>query len=337
MKIKFIVDSWYAKFLTYDGCAFTTWLESQKLLSCVKPLITRYGIFRGLVLYISARNKDCVVLGCDDKGFWTFLILKALLKPPVKCFVLEFIRRTPFNPIKKFLYPFLLQLVIIPVVRNSVNKAQVMTLWEKNYYAVMFGVNNDTFVHIPFPLNYRTEGLSKVIRNKNVIISSGRVGCDWETLVDAARLLPKYKFIIVHSKKDAVRLRRLNIPSNCKLLCNITQSEHNALLESATCFVMALLETFGSTGHVRLSHAVHYKIPVIITDVMAIREYVIDNETAILVPQRNIIALRDAVDRLMSDEMLQNNIANNSERESLKWTREQYFQRLSKVIEETAR
>ena len=336
MEIDILVDSWYAKYLTYKGCAFDSWVESQKLLSYVKPLIARSGLFRGILLYISARKRYGIVLVCSDKGFWVFLILKALLNPPVKCIVLEFIRREPLDTIKKLVYPFLLHVVIIPVVRKSVSKAQVMTLWEKNRYEDLFGITNDTFVYIPFPMN-RPEKLSKINRNKDVIMSSGRVSCDWETLVETARLMPQYKFIIVHSKKDDRRLSRSNIPTNCELLCNITQTEHNRLLESATCYVVTLLETFGSSAHVRLSHAVHLEIPAIITDVMAIREYVIDNETAILVPQRDVMALKSAIRRLVNDEVLQKYIAQRAKERSRRWTREQYYQKISDVIDQTIR
>jgi hypothetical protein len=63
---------------------------------------------------------------------------------------IEFIRREPFNTVKKFLHPFLLQFLIIPVVRKSVNKAQVMTLCERCrgnrfYHAILTKCHKDSY------------------------------------------------------------------------------------------------------------------------------------------------------------------------------------------------
>jgi glycosyltransferase involved in cell wall biosynthesis len=65
---------------------------------------------------------------------------------------------------------------------------------------------------------------------------------------------------------------------------------------------------------------------------MAIREYVVDNETAIIVPQKDVMALKSAISRLMNDEVLQRSIAQKAKKRSRSWTREQYFQRISDII-----
>lgn len=55
-------------------------------------------------------------------------------------------------------------------------------------------------------------------------------------------------------------------------------------LSESACYVISLLETEGSSGHVRLPHAIHLGVPVIATATCGIEEYVKDGVTAIVVP-----------------------------------------------------
>ena len=207
-----------------------------------------------------------------------------------------------------------------------------MTRWEREHYTKMFGVEMGRFVWVPFPMN-RLEPCPESVRKiSNRIMSSGRQSCDWSTLICSVTDLSQYQLLIVHSKKDLNILRRLSLPRNCELLCDIPQLEHDKLLSESVCYVISLLETEGSSGHVRLSHAVHLGIPVIITSISGIEEYVIDGKTAIVVPPGNPMALRKAIQRLMEDPSLQSTLAKNAKDSAGKWTRSQYFNRLSELI-----
>jgi glycosyltransferase involved in cell wall biosynthesis len=206
-----------------------------------------------------------------------------------------------------------------------------MTSWEVDHYAKMFGISPKRFIHIPFPM-HQDKLYSQVTKDPILVMSSGRQSCDWEMLLKVATWLPQYRFLIVHYRKDKKKFKRLVIPPNCKLLSDIPQYVHDRLLERSTCYVITLLESFGSSGHVRLSHATHLEVPVIITDVAGIREYVIDKETALVVPPNDPFTLKNAIERLMSDPNLQKKISENAKKLSKKWTRYQYFQYLSKAI-----
>ena len=138
--------------------------------------------------------------------------------------------------------------------------------------------------------------------------------------------------MIVHGKKDLNRLRRLTLPRNCELLCDIPLIEHDQLLSESTCYVISLLETEGSSGRVRLSHAIHLGVPVIVTATCGIEEYVIDAVTAIVVPPGDPEALKKAILRLMGDSVLQSALAENARRHAEKYSKTQYFERLSELV-----
>ena len=194
----------------------------------------------------------------------------------------------------------------------------------------MFGVDVDRFLYVPFPMHrLETRSRSQVRKVSNRIMSSGRASCDWENLLEAVADLPQYQVLLVHGKKDLKRLGRVNIPNNCELLCDIPLIEHDRLLEESACYVISLLETQGSSGHVRLSHAIHLGVPVIVTATCGIEEYVIDAVTAIVVPPGDPEALKKAILRLMGDSVLQSALAENARRHAEKYPKTQYFERLN--------
>jgi len=208
-----------------------------------------------------------------------------------------------------------------------------MTNWEREHYAKIFNIEKERFVHIPFPMIRSESPCHPVNRESdNYIMSSGRNSCDWGTLMQAAKNLPQYSVIIVHSKKDKRKFKHTALPSNVKLLCDIPLEEHDRLLKRAACFVITLIDTIGSSGHVRLSHAIHLGVPVIVTRASGIEEYVKEGDTAIVVPPRDPVALREAIHQLMASSKLQKKLANNAIRHHQKWTRQDYFDRISNNI-----
>jgi len=330
LMMNIVVDSWYANYLEYRGISFRYWLEQRPWYSLLRPVISRIGFIRGILLFLCARQSTGSVVACDIPGFWTFLVLRAIFGSPGGCFVLEFIRRRPLGFIHRFLYPFWFKIFAAPSVRKAVSKAQVMTNWEREHYAKMFNTEEDRFVHIPFPMIRSASPRHPINREyDNYIMSSGRNSCDWDTLIQAVRDIPQYPITIVHSKKDARNFKNITLPSNIKLLCDIPLEEHDRLLKKAACFVITLIDTVGSSGHVRLSHAIHLGVPVIVTSASGIEEYLRDGETGIVVPPGAPLALREAIHRLMKDPQLQESLAKNAIRYHQRWTRQKYFDCLS--------
>jgi len=205
-----MVDSWYAEKLEYNGFSFHSWLEKRRCYRILRPVISRIGFVRGLFLFICARQSSGAVVVCDSPGFWTFLILRAIAGTPGRCFVLEFIRRCPIQIIKRLIYPIWFAFIAAPAVRRSVTIAQVMTLWERKHYAKKFGIEEDRFIHIPFPM-ISSESANVYVKKRsgNYVMSSGRNSCDWVTLISAVADLPQYQVKIVHSKKDLKKIKQI--------------------------------------------------------------------------------------------------------------------------------
>lgn len=330
---KLMVDSCYAEYLDHDGFSFQSWLEQEPWYRRLRPIVERSGFIRGILLFLCARKSSGVVVGCDMPGFWVFLMLRAILGTPGGCFILEFIRRRPTRTIRKLLYPIWFNLVVKPAVKGANCKMQVMTHWEKKHYSDMFGVEKDRFFHIPYPM-LRSEVMRKCNSENSggYIMSSGRVACDWDTLISAATNLVEYKFIIVHSKKDMSKIEKCKLAPNIKFFCEISIAEHNRLLEAAACYVITLHETTGSTGQVRLSNAIQLGIPVIATRNSGLEEFVMDGETAIIVPSADPVTLRNEIKQLMENPNRQKSLAEKAFQNHKQWKREDYLEHLSNTV-----
>lgn len=328
-----MIDSWYADHLEYDGFSFQSWLEERPWYGRLRPVIARIGVIRGILLFRCAQQSTGAVVLCDMPGFWTFLLLRALFGTPGECFVLEFIRRRPLRAIHRFIYPIWFNLLAAPAVRKAVSRAQVMTSWERTHYASIFGVDKDRLVHIPFPM-IRSESSCEPVNRKDghYIMSSGRNSCDWGTFVRAVSDLPEYPAVIIHSKDDRRQFRDLCLPEHITVFCEIPPEEHDGLLKRSTCYVITLHETMGSSGHVRLSHAITLGVPIIVTRNSGLDEYVTDGKTGIVVPPSDPIALRKAIARLMGNPSLQKSLSENAIRGQGNWTRKSYFDRLSGIV-----
>ena len=329
-----VIESWYSKVLQYEGISFDSWLESKKLYLCLKPILKKMPFLRGFLLFICVRSYGGVVLTCDNPGFYVFLFLRSIFKTPGPCYVLEFIRREPRSKILKLIYIFLFKIIYYDVIKKAVTKAQVMSQWEQKRYTQMFKVDVNKFRYIPFPMGVSNSNQQLIFKNKEKmqIMASGRTSCDWKVFIDAVAGLVDCEIVIVYSKKDNNFFRFLNLPENYKLFCDISSDQHDFYLAKSSCYVISLFETNGSSGQVRLSHAIRLGIPVIVTGIQGIMEFVKNGVTALVVPPGDSLAMRKAIMEIIGDDKLQLRLAENAFLEARKWTSEQYYQRLSEFI-----
>jgi colanic acid/amylovoran biosynthesis glycosyltransferase len=103
------------------------------------------------------------------------------------------------------------------------------------------------------------------------------------------------------------RINRYGLQGRVSLLGAKTQEEVKVLYGSSDIFVLAcVVAANGDSDGVPtvLVEALAMKLPVVTTPVAGIPEFVIDGETGLLVPQRDVEALANAMERLMVDEEL---------------------------------
>ena len=144
--------------------------------------------------------------------------------------------------------------------------------------------------------------------NRAFVLAVGvDINRDYATLIDAASEL-EYKFVIVCDRR-----RNLNgqesLPPNVKVLESIDHLSYRKLLWESSVVVTPTKAPAYPCGQTVLLEAMAAGVPNIITDSEAIRQYVTDGVTGLLVPEGNSIELAKSIRQLMTDESLRRSIS----------------------------
>lgn len=137
------------------------------------------------------------------------------------------------------------------------------------------------------------------------VIAAGRDrGRDWRTLASAAAGSGwKVELLTRPSQVEGIEL-----PPEVTLHGHLPRREYLELLARASVVVLPTVVREYPTGQSVLLEAMAMGKACVVTDTPAMREYVTDGETALLVPLRDPDALRAAVDRLLADDELRHRI-----------------------------
>ena len=100
----------------------------------------------------------------------------------------------------------------------------------------------------------------------------------------------------------------------------------------AAVYVLSLLERERSSGHVRISDVTRAGTPIVATAVKGIEGYIDHGETGLLVPPGDVLLLRAAVNRLLSNVPLRRTLARNAFDQAVKHTREDYMQQVDLLV-----
>ncbi|MFA5801779.1 MAG: glycosyltransferase [Thermoleophilia bacterium] len=310
--------------------------------SWLTRLASRSGLVKGVVFFWLGRSHPVILAVCDAPGTWTLMFLEAWLGGPGKghtvrrrrIIFLEFIRRQP-SGWRRLIYPFWFRLMARPAVRRSMLVGQVLTEWELDRYEALFSIPRERLVYIPWPLRAASDELPPFdyMDNSDMVVSSGRPACDWETLFEASEGRP-WPLTVVCGAKDLGRIQNLNRDGRARVLSDISYAEHGALLKQAAVYVISMKETEGSAGQVRFSDAVRAGAPVVATAIRGLEGYIRDGETGILVMPGDWQGMRVAIETLLADREKRRSLRRAAFDYAEGWTYEKYFNRMKELVEQ---
>ena len=158
-------------------------------------------------------------------------------------------------------------------------------------------------ITLPAASQEQSEGMENA-ENTDVphILAIGQLirGKGVDQLLDAMRLVKTPCVLdIVGTGNDEAYLKRLAAPLGSNVVFHGYSSNPDDVFRGVRAVILPWRwqEPFGLVGPEALAHG----IPVAGFDVGAIREYLIDGETGLLVPSGDTVALADAIDRLLAD------------------------------------
>ncbi|KQP97443.1 MULTISPECIES: glycosyltransferase [unclassified Rathayibacter] len=191
---------------------------------------------------------------------------------------------------------FLYRMLLPRVVRG----AQTMTEWEREHLANQYGFAQEQLVHIPFYYSDDRDGVAGPVGpdQRRGVMSSGRNSCDWKTLIAAADG-QDWDLRIFCNDDEAASLAAEAQRAGVTISGRVPRAEHDSVMAHSTLFILALIDSDKSAGHVRLMSAATFGTPVVATDAVGIRGY--EDLAVAVTPVADHIALREAVNSLLAD------------------------------------
>lgn len=290
-----LTDWWYGKKFPHIAVSL-----DEKVPAFLLAILSKISFLRALVLIVLGRNLPIIVTVWAQAGR-PLCILQALFGRR-KIVYLEFIdfNDTNKSPLLAKVYDFYAKYILGPCLRRSMLGCQVLTELEREIAIKRYRLDDDQVKCIPWPLNMNevpTRSFNDTPKEE-MVFSSGRAACDWETLFAAAEI-GGWPLTVVCSEKDLARVARLNTSGKVRVLHEIPREEHDRLFSSATVYALCLRDEVKSSGHIRLASSIQAGVPVVASKVRGLDGYLIDGITAVSVPEGNAQILADTISRLL--------------------------------------
>jgi glycosyltransferase involved in cell wall biosynthesis len=291
-----LADGWYS-WTVHEFVPLTRFTD--RLPGRARDAVLRIGPLRALLLMALGTRFDAIAVIRTDPGWRSLLLLRALLGRGRRLVVFHFIDHPDrqsglgrwvdrgFRPLDRW------------ATRRAVRSAQTLTEWERARYARAYSLG-DRFHFIPFAWRSDPDAAPPDDAGRAGVVAAGRASCDWPTLFAAARGAG-WPLTVVCGPHDHDEVTRLNADGRATVLCDIHHDEARALLRGAAVCVLAMRESQISHGHVRLCDAVDAGAAVVASATRSLDGYVVEGETALLVPVGDAAAMRVAIDSLVSD------------------------------------
>jgi glycosyltransferase involved in cell wall biosynthesis len=237
-------------------------------------------------------------------------------------------RRGRFVPAGPILKGGILRL--LPLIRwllRDADRIICFSTQECDDYAHLLRLPRERFVFFPTPWLADEE---ETDREEGYILALGQSNRDYATLIRAVRGT-KLPVRIVAGNPSA--LGGETPPPNVTVVYNTGHDETNELIEGATLHCVPLYDTAFSAGQTVLLRAMARGKAVVVTDTPGVRDYVQNDQTAVLVPPDDANALRTALERLWNDAAERRRIG----RQAAKTVREEFgFPRFTARLVELA-
>ncbi len=258
-------------------------IPERKIFSAVLSLIK---------IYFRLSDYDVVITHQD--GYATFVIsfLNTLLRRR-KCrqFVNAFMTRE-----KSESFYSRLKFSFLKFSLSSVWCLMCSSRMELNYYKNTLGFKNTRFEYVPLATNPKFIEIESNV-STDYIISSGRTGRDYATLLKAIRDIPLRLILVC----DHNNVAGLEIPSNVEVRFNIPLNELIKLESSAKFVVLPLQDRMISIGQSVLLQVMALGKAVIATKNAGTIDYFQDNISGIFVEPGDVEDLNEAILDLMNN------------------------------------
>lgn len=258
---------------------------------------------RDLAMFWYARRYKFIVIAWGLRGRWLLIALEGILNRQ-RVIIIEFAPHAVFGSWTRRVLVQLRNSTIMKVfLRRALRLGHVLSKAEVDIYSQNFNLTSEQLFYLPWAQTRSQSAIAPtfcVSRSKRMVVSSGRMFCDWDTVIAAAQGMD-WELHLVCGRNEYKRLSKKCAGKSIRLLSEISMEEHQALLANASVYVISLKEAFVSSGQRRVANAIEAGVPIVATDVVGLKGYLEDEHNALLVPPSNSQAIREAVQSVLGD------------------------------------
>jgi glycosyltransferase involved in cell wall biosynthesis len=199
---------------------------------------------------------------------------------------------------------------IFATVLGRAERFAVFSQMERALYASAFRIDIHKIDFVHWGVN-PPKIESEPIEVGNYIASIGGNARDYKTLLDAARLMPGTRFVVVARPENLVGL---DVPQNVTIHTNLPLHAAMNILGHSRAMALPLVGSDVPCGHVTLVAAMNLGKPILTTESTGVADYVENNVTGLTVKMGSAIELKRAIESLLENEGLLNFLADNAKR-----------------------
>ena len=190
----------------------------------------------------------------------------------------------------------------------SIERFVVYSKMERSLYSMLFDIPIDRFDFIHWGVNPPIASPLPVQYDQPYFVALGGEARDYDTVIAAANQRPHERFVII------ARPQSLSgpLPTNVTLRINAPFDEAWSTVWHAQASLISLRNAETPNGHVTLVGSMLLGKAIIITDSTGVRDYVSQEETALLIPAGSPEALAVAVDNLITNPILGERLGRNA-------------------------
>ncbi|WP_456737744.1 MULTISPECIES: glycosyltransferase family 4 protein [unclassified Bradyrhizobium] len=199
------------------------------------------------------------------------------------------------------------KLWILRLAFRRVDCFAVFSQVERDMYSKIFRIDRARFDFVHWGVNPPTmTSPNTPLIAGNYFSAVGGNSRDYRTLIEAARLVPNIRFVLVARPEN---LSGLEIPRNVVVRTNIPFGDAMNILGFSNATIVPLDRADAPCGHVTIVAAMYLGVPVVATRSTGIEDYIHDGETGILVDPKSSSSLSEAITKLENDSALRQAMA----------------------------
>jgi glycosyltransferase involved in cell wall biosynthesis len=181
---------------------------------------------------------------------------------------------------------------------GSIDRFVVFSRMERELYSELFEIPMSKLDFVHWGVAPPIAGpLPRAIEQRYFVAMGGEAR-DYATLLDAARMMPRVRFVAIVRPWS---LESLSVPDNVSVLVNAPWNEAWSYVWHSEAAILPLRSSRTPNGHVTIVGGMHIGKAHIVTRSIGISDYAFDGTTALMINEQSPKALIEAIQRILDE------------------------------------